>query len=202
MIRPVERGRSATLTETTTTTTTTTTSATTSATHLVGQGDEHEFLPRPDVQVIRLHQELSRSDLFTPRPLVRLALGRHVQLDVIVIDEVLFQIDPLDAHHLLPDLAPTPITPDDQVEIVRLALDGGVVYLVVVPFVFVGLDALPGVLVRLAGFRVGGPGGPVDMGEFRRKVQSDVGWQALDETQVEERSGERVDALPTGGSNG
>ena len=188
----MERGRSATFAETTTP----------SATDLVGQGDEHEFLPRPDVQIIRLHQELSRSDLFAPRPLVRLALGRHVQLDVIVIDEMLFQIDPLDAHHLLPDLAPTAITPDDQVEIVRLARDGGVVYLVVIPFVFVGLDALPGVLVRLARFRMGGPGGPVDMGEFRRKVQSDVGWQALDETQVEERSGERVDALPTGGSNG
>lgn len=105
-----------------------------------------------------------------------------MELDVIMIDVMLFQIHTFDAHHLLPDLAPTAVAPDDQVEFVRLARYGLVVDDVVVLFRLVGLDGFAGVLVALAGLGVGRLGGPIDRGEFGGKVERDVSGETLDET--------------------
>ena len=99
------------------------------------------------MQVIRLHQELSRSNLFSPSLLARLALRWHMKFHIIMIDEMLFQIHPIDPHHLLSNLGPTPITPNDQVEFTRLALDFRIMNLFVIFFVFVGLDGFASVLV-------------------------------------------------------
>ena len=113
-----------------------------------------------------------------------------MQLDVIMIDIPLSQIHPLDTHHLLPDLAPRPITPDDQVEPALLPPRLLVARVGIVPLVFVGLDRLAGVLVRIAGFGIGGRIGPGDVREFGAKVQGYGGGQGLDEAEVEEWAGE------------
>jgi hypothetical protein len=99
------------------------------------------------MQVIRLHQKLSGSYLFPPSHLARLALWWHVKFHIIMIDEMLLQIHPIDPHHLLSNLGPTPITSNDQVEFTRLALDLRVMDFLVILFVFVGLDGFASVLV-------------------------------------------------------
>jgi hypothetical protein len=103
---------------------------------------------------------------------------------------------PFDLHHLLPDLGPTPITADDEIkrnlDLILLALVRRLI-LPLLPF----LSWFP----TLLGLRISDIAAPVDSVElgFEAELHAvGVGGEGLDETKVEKRSWEGIDALICG----
>lgn len=81
-------------------------------THITWDGDEHEVLAGPDMQMIRRYSELA---VLTPLKLFAF-LGRQVELAPQRIDVLLLVVHPCELHHVIPDRRVSAVSPNHEVE--------------------------------------------------------------------------------------